>query len=84
MSSVRFARSGFIKLKSLSVDLLLRWYRSPELLFGARMYGVGVDMWAVGCILAELLLRVRKPYLNAIFIRGAEISFANVCMSPLL
>ena len=22
------------------------------------MYGVGVDMWAVGCILAELLLRV--------------------------
>lgn len=35
-----------------------RWYRAPELLFGARMYGVGVDMWAVGCILAELLLRV--------------------------
>uniref|UniRef100_A0A8C9F9T6 Cyclin-dependent kinase 7 n=1 Tax=Pavo cristatus TaxID=9049 RepID=A0A8C9F9T6_PAVCR len=40
---------------------LFRWYRSPELLFGARMYGVGVDMWAVGCILAELLLRV--PFL---------------------
>ncbi|EMP36537.1 Cyclin-dependent kinase 7 [Chelonia mydas] len=38
-----------------------RWYRAPELLFGARMYGVGVDMWAVGCILAELLLRV--PFL---------------------
>lgn len=35
-----------------------RWYRSPELLFGARIYGTGVDMWAVGCILAELLLRV--------------------------
>lgn len=32
--------------------------RSPELLFGARMYGTGVDIWAVGCILAELLLRV--------------------------
>ena len=30
----------------------------PELLFGARNYGTGVDMWAVGCILAELLLRV--------------------------
>lgn len=38
--------------------LFFRWYRAPELLFGARMYGVGVDMWAVGCILAELLLRV--------------------------
>ncbi len=35
-----------------------RWYRAPELLFGARNYGTGIDMWAVGCILAELLLRV--------------------------
>ncbi|KAJ8781955.1 hypothetical protein J1605_010703 [Eschrichtius robustus] len=39
-------------------QVVTRWYRAPELLFGARMYGVGVDMWAVGCILAELLLRV--------------------------
>ena len=37
---------------------MTRWYRSPELLFGARMYGTGVDIWAMGCILAELLLRV--------------------------
>uniref|UniRef100_A0A3Q3JA15 Cyclin-dependent kinase 7 n=1 Tax=Monopterus albus TaxID=43700 RepID=A0A3Q3JA15_MONAL len=42
-------------------QVVTRWYRSPELLFGARMYGVGVDMWAVGCILAELLLRM--PFL---------------------
>ena len=35
-----------------------RWYRCPELLFGAKSYSVGVDIWAVGCILAELLLRV--------------------------
>lgn len=42
-------------------QVVTRWYRSPELLFGARMYGDGVDMWAVGCILAELLLRV--PFL---------------------
>ncbi|KAG8273226.1 Cyclin-Dependent Kinase 7 [Homalodisca vitripennis] len=40
---------------------MLQLYRSPELLFGARMYAVGVDMWAVGCILAELLLRL--PFL---------------------
>ncbi|XP_061624073.1 cyclin-dependent kinase 7 isoform X4 [Phyllopteryx taeniolatus] len=43
-------------------QVVTRWYRSPELLFGARMYGVGVDMWAVGCILAELLLRI--PFLG--------------------
>lgn len=37
------------------------FFRCPELLFGARMYSTGVDMWAVGCIIAELLLRV--PFL---------------------
>ncbi|XP_065832772.1 cyclin-dependent kinase 7-like [Oscarella lobularis] len=42
-------------------EVVTRWYRCPELLFGARFYGPGVDTWAVGCILAELLLRV--PFL---------------------
>lgn len=51
-----------ICLYLLFIHVFPRWYRSPELLFGARMYGVGVDMWAVGCILAELLLRVNKPH----------------------
>jgi len=36
---------------------LFRWYRAPELLFGCQQYGPGVDMWAVGCIFAELMLR---------------------------
>ncbi|KAK6130363.1 hypothetical protein DH2020_035868 [Rehmannia glutinosa] len=30
------------------------WYRPPELLLGATYYGVGVDLWSAGCILAEL------------------------------
>ena len=37
------------------------WYRAPELLLGATYYGVGVDLWSAGCILAELLLG--KPIL---------------------
>ena len=39
-------------------QVVTRWYRAPELLYGARRYGTGVDLWAIGCILAELLLRV--------------------------
>lgn len=35
------------------------WYRPPELLLGANEYGPSVDMWSVGCLLAELL--IRKP-----------------------
>ncbi|TPX19146.1 cyclin-dependent protein kinase [Coccidioides immitis] len=31
------------------------WYRAPELLLGARHYTTAVDLWAVGCIFAELL-----------------------------
>ncbi|KAL3812796.1 hypothetical protein ACJIZ3_014064 [Penstemon smallii] len=30
------------------------WYRPPELLLGATEYGLGVDLWSAGCILAEL------------------------------
>lgn len=31
------------------------WYRAPELLLGSRHYTKAIDMWAVGCIFAELL-----------------------------
>ena len=49
-------------LKSIfSLQPIVSEFRAPELLFGARMYGTGIDIWAVGCILAELLLRV--PFL---------------------
>ncbi|KAJ8605794.1 hypothetical protein CTAYLR_000522 [Chrysophaeum taylorii] len=32
-----------------------RWYRAPEILLGSPTYTKGVDMWAVGCILGEML-----------------------------
>lgn len=41
--------------------VVTRWYRAPELLFGAKYYTEAVDMWAVGIIFAELMLRT--PYL---------------------
>jgi len=31
-----------------------RWYRAPELLVGDRGYGSGVDVWALGCMAAEM------------------------------
>ncbi|KAM7540579.1 hypothetical protein Aperf_G00000044358 [Anoplocephala perfoliata] len=35
-----------------------RWYRSPELLVGDTHYGPPVDIWAVGCVFAEMLTRL--------------------------
>uniref|UniRef100_UPI003AAE4AC2 cyclin-dependent kinase-like 1 isoform X3 n=1 Tax=Centroberyx gerrardi TaxID=166262 RepID=UPI003AAE4AC2 len=32
-----------------------RWYRAPELLVGDTQYGPPVDVWAIGCVFAELL-----------------------------
>lgn len=31
------------------------WYRPPELLLGQRKYSTAVDVWSIGCIMAELL-----------------------------
>lgn len=45
----------------LTHQVITRWYRPPELLFSARTYGPAVDMWSVGCIFAELMLRA--PYM---------------------
>ena len=33
-----------------------RWYRAPELLTESQYYGPPVDIWSVGCILAEICL----------------------------
>ncbi|KAF9610564.1 hypothetical protein IFM89_023264 [Coptis chinensis] len=33
-----------------------RYYRAPELIFGAIEYTTTIDMWSVGCVLAEVLL----------------------------
>ena len=33
-----------------------RYYRAPELIFGATNYTSNIDIWSAGCVLAELLL----------------------------
>ena len=43
----------------LTCQVVTRWYRAPELLYGAKFYGGAVDIWSVGCIFAEMMLRVR-------------------------
>ncbi|KAJ6691187.1 CELL DIVISION PROTEIN KINASE [Salix koriyanagi] len=51
------ARTCQSPLKALSDNgvVVTIWYRAPELLLGAKHYTSAIDMWAVGCIFAELL-----------------------------
>ncbi len=36
--------------------VVTRWYRPPELLAGEKKYGPPIDMWGIGCILAEMIM----------------------------
>ncbi|OMH79936.1 putative tubulin-tyrosine ligase [Zancudomyces culisetae] len=46
---------------AMTSQTVTRWYRAPELLYGSKYYTGAVDIWAMGCIFAELMLRT--PYL---------------------
>ena len=35
--------------------IVSRYYRAPELIIGASDYSNKIDMWAIGCIFAELM-----------------------------
>ena len=37
--------------------VVTRWYRAPEVLLSGGRYKASIDVWSVGCILGELLLR---------------------------
>lgn len=37
-------------------------FRAPELLLGAKEYSTAIDMWSLGCIMAELL--AKEPLFN--------------------
>lgn len=43
--------------KQLTDYVVTRWYRPPEVLCECERYDASIDMWAVGCILAEMLGR---------------------------
>lgn len=43
--------------KPYSHQIATRWYRAPELLYGARYYTSAIDMWSIGCIFGELYNR---------------------------
>lgn len=41
--------------RELTDHVVTRWYRAPEIILLEKDYGPAIDMWAVGCIFAELL-----------------------------
>ncbi|OQV15908.1 Cyclin-dependent kinase 1 [Hypsibius exemplaris] len=63
------ARAFSVPMRAVTHEIVTLWYRSPEVLLGTSesSYGLGVDIWSIGCILAELWT------LNPIFEGDSEI-----------
>ncbi|XP_018555233.1 cyclin-dependent kinase 19 isoform X2 [Lates calcarifer] len=55
MGFARLFNSPLKPLADLDPVVVTFWYRAPELLLGARHYTKAIDIWAIGCIFAELL-----------------------------
>jgi len=53
------ARVFSIPIRPYTKEVLTLWYRAPELLLGINEYSTPVDIWSVGCIFAELV--IKKP-----------------------
>ncbi|KAK7579668.1 hypothetical protein V9T40_000297 [Parthenolecanium corni] len=43
--------------KAMTQEVVTQYYRSPEILMGAKHYTTAIDVWSVGCIFGELLGR---------------------------
>jgi serine/threonine protein kinase len=53
------ARAFTIPLRNYTHEVVTLWYRAPEVLLGSQFYSLPIDIWSIGCIVAEMMLR--KP-----------------------
>ncbi|KAM0789445.1 hypothetical protein ACM66B_000268 [Microbotryomycetes sp. NB124-2] len=68
------------KRKNYTACVVTRWYRPPELLLGEVHYHTPVDMWGVGCVIAEMF--TRKPiFAGSSDLDQADLIF-NKCGEP--
>ncbi|RAL17446.1 protein kinase [Aspergillus homomorphus CBS 101889] len=50
------ARAIGIPVNTFSNEVVTLWYRAPDVLLGSRAYNTNIDIWSIGCIMAEMYL----------------------------
>lgn len=53
------ARIFNFPMRRFTHEVVTLWYRAPEILLGTKLYATGVDIWSLGCIFTEMILK--KP-----------------------
>jgi cyclin-dependent kinase 1 len=53
LSSFSISRT-FTDIRTYTHEVVTLWYRCPEILLGCVHYSTAIDLWSIGCILAEL------------------------------
>jgi len=64
--SVKLCTSNKKLKKMLTSHVVTRWYRAPEVILMEENYGAAIDVWAVGCIFAELLAMLKGNSTNLV------------------
>ena len=70
--------------RRLSDHVVTRWYRPPEIILIEKQYGPAVDIWGVGCMLAELLAKTEEHMKNPDTIKDQPLFPGKSCfpLSP--
>jgi serine/threonine protein kinase len=62
---------AFMPKRELTLEVVTRWYRPPEILLGSNTYSPSVDIWSIGtcvqCLLLYLCICAFEFYLNVVF-----------------
>lgn len=56
-STIKLFLMVWVFLYLYAAQVVTLWYRAPEVLLGSRHYSTAIDMWSVGCIVAEMATR---------------------------
>ena len=48
------ARAFAVPVPAYTHEVVTVWYRPPEILLGAKLYSVPVDLWSIGCVIGEI------------------------------
>jgi cyclin-dependent kinase 2 len=48
------ARAYTVPLRAYTHEVVTLWYRAPEILLGQTKYATPLDIWSLGCIVAEM------------------------------